>query len=80
MVFSLLSTKARFLLKPQKCINMYRTDNRVQIEYNNLNINMKVTAYETAGKMKAYQTNDQKGQMKSMMMQQGGMIQNKNNQ
>ncbi|WP_159518548.1 Spy/CpxP family protein refolding chaperone [Sunxiuqinia indica] len=38
-------------------------------------ISMKVTAYETAGKMKAVLTNDQKEQMKNMMMQSGGMMQ-----
>ncbi len=58
-------------------------------------ISMKVAAYETAGKMKAVLTNDQKEQLKNMMMQsggmmqqgggmmnqgQGGMMQNKNNQ
>lgn len=37
-------------------------------------INMKVAAYETAGKMKAVLTKDQKEQMKNMMMQQGGMM------
>jgi hypothetical protein len=35
---------------------------------------MKVAAYETAGKMKAVLTNDQKEQLKNMMMQQGGMM------
>ena len=37
-------------------------------------INMKVAAYETAGKMKAVLNNDQKEQLKNMMMQQGGMM------
>lgn len=56
-------------------------------------INMKVAAYETAGKMKAVLTNEQKEQLQNMMVQQhgmikgqgdmmnqGGMMQNKNNQ
>jgi uncharacterized protein YxeA len=51
-------------------------------------IDMKIAAYETAGKMKAVLNNDQKQQMKNMMMQQGrmmnhghdGMMQNQNNQ
>jgi hypothetical protein len=59
-------------------------------------INMKVAAYETAGKMKAVLNSDQKEQLKNNMMQgagmmnqgqggmmnqgQGGMMQNQNNQ
>ncbi len=50
-------------------------------------INMKVAVYETAGKMRAVLSNDQKEQLKNMMMQQGGMMkgqggmmQNQNNQ
>ena len=38
-------------------------------------INMKVAAYETAGKMKAVLNDDQKEQLQNMMMQQGGMMQ-----
>lgn len=38
-------------------------------------INMGIAAYETAGKMKAVLNSDQKEQLKSMMMQQGGMMQ-----
>jgi len=38
-------------------------------------INMKVAAYETAGKMKTVLNNDQKEQLQHMMMQQDGMIQ-----
>ena len=38
-------------------------------------INMKVAAYETAGKMKAVLNSDQKEQLKTMMMQSGGMMQ-----
>ncbi|NDP22534.1 MAG: hypothetical protein GZ091_15840 [Paludibacter sp.] len=38
-------------------------------------VRMKVAAYETAGKMKAVLNNDQKEQMKNMMMQQDGMMQ-----
>jgi len=38
-------------------------------------INMKVAAYETAGKMKAVLNSDQKEQLKNMMMQSGGMMQ-----
>jgi len=41
----------------------------------NTKISMKVAAYETAGKMKAVLNNDQKEQLKNMMMQQGGMMQ-----
>jgi Spy/CpxP family protein refolding chaperone len=37
-------------------------------------ISMKVAAYETAGKMKAVLTNDQKEQLKNMMTQSGGMM------
>ena len=37
--------------------------------------NMKMAAYETAGKMKAVLNNDQKKQMKNMMMQHGGKMQ-----
>jgi len=37
-------------------------------------INMKVAAYETAGKMKAVLTDEQKEQLQNMMMQQGGMM------
>lgn len=40
-------------------------------------IGMKAAAYETAGKMKAVLNNDQKEQLKNMMMQQGGMMQGK---
>ena len=38
-------------------------------------ISMKVAAYETAGKMKVVLNNDQKEQLKNMMMQSGGMMQ-----
>ena len=38
-------------------------------------INMKVAAYETAGKMKAVLNSDQKEQLKNMMQQQGAMKQ-----
>jgi len=37
-------------------------------------INMKVAAYETAGKMKAVLTSEQKEQLQNMMEKQGGMI------
>lgn len=37
-------------------------------------INMKIAAYETAGKMKALLNNDQKEQMKNMMMQKDGKM------
>ena len=43
-------------------------------------ISMGVTAYETAGKMKAVLNNDQKEQLKNRMMQHGSMMQNQNNQ
>jgi len=43
-------------------------------------ISMKVAAYETAGKMKAVLNNDQKEQLQNMMMQQGGMMQDTDNQ
>ena len=48
----------------------------------NSRIDMGIAAYETAGKMKAVLTADQKEKMKNMMMQQGqsGMMQNQNNQ
>jgi len=38
-------------------------------------VRMKVAAYETAGKMKAMLNNDQKEQLKNMMMHQQGMMQ-----
>ena len=40
-----------------------------------IRINMGIAAYETAGKMKAVLNNDQKEQLKNMMMQSGGMMQ-----
>ena len=40
-------------------------------------IDMKVAAYETAGKMKAMLTNEQKEQLKNTMMPKGGMMQGK---
>ena len=51
-------------------------------------INMQMAAYETAGKMKDVLNNDQKEQMKNMMLKgegmmnqgHGGMMQNQNNQ
>jgi hypothetical protein len=43
-------------------------------------ISMKVAAYETAGKMKAVLNTDQKEQLQNMMMQQGGMMQDTDNQ
>ena len=43
-------------------------------------VDMKVAAYETAGKMKALLTDDQKDELKNIMMQQGSMMQNNNNQ
>ena len=48
----------------------------------NSRIDMGIAAYETAGKMKAVLTADQKEKMKNMMMQQGqsGMMKNQNNQ
>jgi hypothetical protein len=38
-------------------------------------VDMKVAAYETAGKMKALLTDDQKDKLKNIMMQQGSMMQ-----
>jgi hypothetical protein len=40
-------------------------------------IDMKIAAYETAGKMKAILTNEQKEKMKNMMASTGGVTQNK---
>jgi hypothetical protein len=41
-----------------------------------IKVDMKVAAYETAGKMKAILTSAQKDKLQNMMMQHGNMMQN----